>query len=177
MSTQISSSFLIRLISKIENNPSLIEKIEAIIADVFLTVKAGISLAQRIAAGNYDRENDFINESNFPHDPTTEGEWEFRLVHPNRNISSEDAVVECEKPDEKGPWEVGKLEHLNAFGEAFSEEQKKYPIVELGSVCKLDGNRLVAKLWYIGSLRYLDLSRWGGDWNPSYRFLSVRRVS
>lgn len=62
MDTQISSSFLVKLFSKITNNPALVEKIEALIADTVLVVKKGVSLAQRIVAGNYDWKNDSINK-------------------------------------------------------------------------------------------------------------------
>lgn len=161
MNTKISATFVAKLFSKIANNPALIEKIEAIIDDVFLTVKAGLSLTQRITLGNYDWKNDSINESNFPHDPTTVGEWEYRLIHPNRNISSEDAKTLCESDG----WQAAKLEHLLAFGEAFPEEQKRFPIVALGSVCELGGYRHVAELWYSDDKRRLVLNYWYGDWS------------
>lgn len=171
-----------QIIGLMDDSYEVVKKVKKEITDVgtvlnnILTVKPNLTLAKRITNGNYDWKNDSINESNFSHDPITIGEWEFRLIHPNKSISSEDAVIECEKPDEKGLWEAGKLEHLLAFGEAFPEEQKKFPIVALGSVCRLGGRRHVPGLWCGGGGRRLPLDIWNGDWNSDYRFLSVRKI-
>jgi hypothetical protein len=137
-----------------------------------ITVLSGLKLTERIARGKYGSVNSDINEKRFPHDVTTVGEWEFKLAHPNRSISSEDA----KKESEAGGWSSAKAEHLFAFGEAFPEEQRKYPIVALGSVCEVRGSRRVLALWDDGGKRGLGLSWWCGGWRPFCRFLVVRKV-
>ncbi len=138
-----------------------------------ITVKPNLTLAVRIADGKYDWTNDNITEGKFPNDPTTIGEWEYRLIHPNQNTSSETANTLCEADG----WQAAQLEHLLAFGEKFPEKQKAFPIVSLGSVCELDFGRHVPELWFNGYERKLNLNYWHCSWGSSYRFLSVRKIS
>lgn len=173
MNTQQILDFFAKLTAKISQDSSLIEKIEALIKSVTIFVIPDLTLAQRISSGNYDWKNDNIIEENFPHDANTVGEWEYRLIHPNKDISSEDAKALCESDG----WQAAKLEHLLAFAEEFPEEQKKYSIVELGSVCELGNFRYVAALWYGVVKRGLGLYSRGGGWSSRCRFLSVRKVS
>lgn len=141
--------------------------------EVFNTiiVASGLALTERISLGSYDWVNGDINEKRFPHDATTIGEWEWKLVHLNRDISSDDAKLAVEVDG----FTCAKVEHLLAFGEAFPEEQRKYPIVALGSVCEVHGARRVLALWRDDSKRSLDLHWWDGDWCSGYRFLVVRK--
>ena len=139
-----------------------------------LTVLPNLTLAERIIAGNYGKGNvnSDIIEKRFPHDVTTIGEWEFKLVHPNRQISSADAKTESETDG----WTVAKAEHILAYGEAFPKEQQKYPIIELGSVCEVEGGRGVLVLWGGDGGRDLDLHWWRAVWLAGCRFLVVRKV-
>jgi len=61
------------------------------------------------------------------------------------------------------------------YGAKKPEEQRKYPIVALGSVADIGGCS-VAYLDVDGdSKRYLDLDRFFCAWDASYRFLAVRK--
>lgn len=137
-----------------------------------ITVASDLALEQRIALGKYVWINSDINEKRFPHDTTTVGEWEYDLYYPNRDISSEDAVASAEVDG----WIVAKAEHLLAYGESFPEEQRKYPIIALGSVCEVGGYRCVLGLWDVDGRRRLCLSYWSGGWGSDCRFLRVRKV-
>lgn len=137
-----------------------------------ITVVSNLTLEQRIALGKYGWRNSDINEKRSPHDVATIGEWEYDLYHPNRDISSEDAVVGAEVDG----WIVAKAEHLLSFGESFPEEQRKYPIIALGSVCGVGDGRHVLGLWVDGSGRRLVLRCWSDDWDSRVRFLRVRKV-
>ncbi|MCX6786409.1 MAG: hypothetical protein NTU85_01140 [Candidatus Kaiserbacteria bacterium] len=147
-------------------------------SDTFrLTVDHNKSLAEMIAAGRYDWTNDDITAKRFP--ITGEGlvEFEARYFHFDRNISSEDAVKKIEQTDKENPWMSAKIEHLLAFGEKFPEEQRKFPIVALGSVAGVRGDRGVPCLGRDGSRRGLGLHWWSNDWGSGCRFLAVRKVS
>ncbi len=135
-----------------------------------IIVQPDLPLATSIAAGKYDHVDKNLTEQNFPYDPSSVGEWEWRLVHFGRNKSSEAAVTAAEVDG----WIVAKLPHLLAFGAQYPEEQRKYPVVALGSSCTVDGDRRVPSLWSGDVQRNLRFSFWNGDWNDSYRFLVVR---
>ena len=139
------------------------------------TVDYSQSLEQMIAAGHYDRVNDDITAKRFP--IKGEGVVEFEARYFHRNISSEDVVKEIESADTKNPWMPAKIEHVLAHGATYPEEQSKFPIVGLGSVAEVDGGRFVPYLSKGGSGRGLHLYWWNFDWDPSFRFLAVRKVS
>lgn len=66
-------------------------------------------------------------------------------------------------------------EELLGFAEKYPDEQRKYPIVALGSEAGVSGHRLVAYLWHGDDGRGLGL-HWVGDvWDGRYRFLAVRK--
>ena len=137
-----------------------------------ITVLQNITTLERIAIGKHEWKNPEITNKRFPHDPMTVGEWEYDLYHPNRIISSDDAKSGAEVDG----WLVAKAENLLALGQAFPEEQRKFPIIALGSVCEGDGSRRVLGLWSSASERSVNLYYWRGGWDPDYRFLRVRRV-
>ena len=138
-------------------------------------VDYGMSLDEMIAAGNYDWKNDDLNAKRFPIVGTGRVEFEDTIFHFDRYISSEDAVKEIIAADPKNPWEPGKIENILAYGAKNPEEQRKFPIVGLGSVGEVNGDRLVSCLNRNDSKRDLDLRWWGAGWNASYRFLGVRK--
>ncbi|MCX6786943.1 MAG: hypothetical protein NTY93_00210 [Candidatus Kaiserbacteria bacterium] len=155
-----------------------IPKLETDMPEIFrLTVDYGQSLEQMVAAGHYDLKNDDITAKRF----TIKGEgiiqFEAHYFHFNRTISSDDAVKEIEKSDTANPWSAAKIEHVLSHGATFPEEQRKFPIIGLGSVAEVDGDRNVPCLDRDGSYRRLDLNWWSDDWDPNYRFLAVRKVS
>jgi hypothetical protein len=147
-------------------------------SDVFrLTVDYGQSLERMIDAGQYDWKNDDITTKRFP---TTEKgivEFEGRYFHFNQNISSESAVEEIESADTANPWSPAKIEHLLSHGKTFPEEQRKFPIIGLGSVAWIGGGRGVPALREVDSKRNLSLNWSGYGWLPISRFLAVRKVS
>ncbi len=142
--------------------------------DVFrLTVDYGQSLEQMIAAGHYDWKNSDINAKLFPIEGQGNVEFEAKIFHFNRGISSGSAIGAIEDAH----WEPAKIEHLLAFGEKYPDEQHKFPIVVLGSVAEVRGGRGAPCLSRGGSRRRLDLIRFDEDWDAYDRFLAVREVS
>jgi hypothetical protein len=143
---------------------------------IYLAVDYGRTFKEMIQAGAYDWKNDNITPKNFPITGSGKDEWEFDLVHPNRDISTEDAHKETAKDsDPANPWIDAKIEHLLAFGEAFPETQRKFPIVALGSVAEVSGKQHVPYLYKDGSKRNLNLTWYDLDWGARYRFLRVRK--
>ncbi|MES2203203.1 MAG: hypothetical protein V4474_02720 [Patescibacteria group bacterium] len=142
-----------------------------------LSVDYGQSLEQMIAAGNYDWKNDDITAKKFPVVGEGIEQFETRVVHFNRTISSEEAVEAIKNINAENPLEPAKIEHLLAFGAKYPEEQRKYPIIALGSVAEVLGDRGVPYLGRDDARRILGLHWWDFDWDDYYRFLAVRKLS
>lgn len=142
---------------------------------IILTVDYGLTLEQMIAVGNYDWKNDDLTDKRFPIKGDGVQEFEACLIHPNRSISSEDCIQLIKDTDKTNPWEPAQTEHLLAFGAKYPEEQRKFPIIALGSVGEVDGNRGVPCLDEDGSKRGLHLPWFGGGWRARCRFLAVRK--
>lgn len=139
--------------------------------DLQFFVDYGMTLEQMIAAGKYDWSNSDITAKRFPLTGTGKVAFEPKLFHFDRSISSEDAIKEMEKEG----FRPAKIEELLAYGALLPEEQRKYPIIALGSVAEIDGSRGVACLHRVGSERSLGLRWFDGDWDGCYRFLGVRK--
>ena len=144
-------------------------------AIVTYVVDCTLSLEEMIKAGNYDWVNSDITAKRFPIKSTGADEWEFKMFHFDRNISSENAVAGIKDDDAANPWQPAGIEHLLTYGKNNPEEQRKFPIVGLGSVGKVVGGRSVPGLGRFDSERDLDLYWWVDDWNANCRFLAVRK--
>ena len=134
------------------------------------------TLAEMIAAGKYDRKNDDINEKYFPIPKIPAGPVKvalnLELVHFNRFISSDEVIAELKK---RGLLPAT-LPELLAFGVAYPEKQREFPIVALGSVRQDWHGRSVPCLWGLSGGRHLDLLYFEVGWHDFYRFLAVREV-
>jgi len=103
--------------------------------------------------------------------------FEPKVFHFNRYTPSEDADEIIKADDRQTPWEPAKIEGLLAYGAKNPEEQRKYPIIGLGSVAKVRGGRYVPCLDGRDAERLLDLIWWGVGWVGVCRFLAVRKLS
>lgn len=141
--------------------------------DQFMTVNPDLAFAERIKRGNYGWTNSDLTEKKFPVTEDQYGEWEWKLFHFNRSISSEDAI----RLIQEDGFEPAQTGHILTFGEINPEEQRKYPIIGLGSVAVVDLDRHVPVLWDGVGGRRLDLYWFDDVWNDRCRFLGVRRRS
>src|SRR3990167_10054902 len=141
---------------------------------IVLSVDYGRSLDQMIAAGNYDWKNSDITAKRFPVVGNGIEQFEAKLFHFDRNTVSQDNVDAIKADDPANPWEPGKIEHLLAFGAKYPEEQRKYPVIALGSVAEVDGGRRVPCLDRDDAER--DLYWWVDGWDGYCRFLAVRKL-
>ncbi len=130
------------------------------------------TLPEMIRAGHYDWTNPDINEEKFTVDPrrfTTEGT---KVYHFNKWMSIEAVIAEMMKDG----YEPAFIENLLAYGAENPEEQRKYPIVALGSSCvSRDGDVVSPFLDRRVDGRGLDLDWLAGDWSESCRFLAARK--
>lgn len=141
-----------------------------------ITVDYGLSLEQMIAAGCYGWKNGDITAKHFPIKGNGTVTLETNLFDFSQTISSEAAVDAIAKADPRNPWRVAMIEHELAYGATYPEEQQKFPIIALGSSCRMGGDRFVPCLRRGVSERDLDLCCWDDDWNAVCRFLVVRPV-
>lgn len=140
-----------------------------------LSVDYSQTFEQMIADGHYDWKNDDITAKRFPLSGKGIEEMEFKEFHFDLDIESDDAKTRIEQEDRTNPWMPAKIEYLLAFGKKFPDKQRQYPIVALGSVCKVRSNRGVAYLVGHDVNRDLDLRRWDDRWGRICRFLAVRK--
>jgi hypothetical protein len=138
-----------------------------------IAVDHDMSLEDMIAAGKYDWVSDGITSERFPVEGSGTKKFQAKLFHFDRFISSEDAAAAMRKENFMPAGHV----HGLAFGAAFPDEQRKYPIACLGSSGRVFGCRGVVCLYRSGDGRRLNLGGWGGDWYGTWRFLAVREVS
>jgi hypothetical protein len=128
------------------------------------------SIAESLTAGKYNWTNPSITDANFPSKEEGEREVEFGLFHFNKTTKSDDNVAQMKKEG----FRPATMKELLAFGEKNPEEQRKYPIIALGSVAELDGDRPVGCLYGGGSGRIVRLGYYDGGWDDDCRFLGVR---
>ncbi len=162
---------------KILGLPVTEKNVGAALALQSLTVNYDLSLEAMIQSGRYDWVNSDITAERFPLNGIGTQKFEYKLFYFGRDISSKKVVYAIETEDKCNPWSPAKIEHLLAFGVQKPEEQRKYPIVGLGSVCEVRGHRRVAFLGRDAVERNLRLSWWDGAWPGDWRFLAVRKVS
>lgn len=123
-----------------------------------------------IAAGNYDRVNPNITKARFPVPENLVLDSETKMFHFNRDISSDDAIAEMGKD-----WRPATFYELLDYGIKNPEEQRRYPIVALGSLAVVGGAPRVACLDGNVSERDLDLRGFALGWGRGSRFLAVRK--
>ncbi len=144
-----------------------------------IVVDYSMTLEQLIAAGKFDWLNNDINSDQFPVKGEGKAEYETKLFQFDGNISSENAVIKIKEFDPANPWEPAKIEHLLAFGSKYPDEQRKHPILALGSVGNptFFGKRNVPYLYRRVTGRSLHLDWWSNEWHPFYQFLAIRKKS
>jgi hypothetical protein len=135
-----------------------------------LVVNCGLSLPEMIAPGHYDWVNLDITAEHFPITETGVKGIVVATLGFGRDISSqEDGVKELQK---RGMNRPATLAELLAYGARHPEEQRKHPIVALGSIVEMYGTRGVPCLYGSRYLRGLDIV-WDNPLGVHYRFLAV----
>lgn len=138
-----------------------------------LRVDFSLSLQEMIALGKYGWVNSDITPSNFPLTGKGLDEVEYKIYHFDKEMKTK----QVEDQMEKDGYKPGKIWHLLSFGAQNPEEQKKYPIIALGSSVGLCGFWRVPFLDFGGGGRRLSLYCRDGVWSGGCRFLAVRKPS
>ena len=96
----------------------------------------------------------------------------FEYVNMGRDASTEEVLEEMDRLNLRPAL----YEELLSFGAKNPDEQRKFPVVALGSVCRRSNGILYVAYLYGGdSERGLGLSGVGSKWYGGCRFLAVRK--
>ncbi len=135
-----------------------------------LVVNHNLTVADMVAAGNYDKVDFRITEANFPKTGTGEVQVSAELIHLNRFISRSEAISEIDRLG----FRPATIHELLDFGSKYPHIQREFVIVALGSFCWDHTDLCVAYLSkFCSSLRGLGV--WRGSWYKDDRFLGVRK--
>ena len=133
-------------------------------------VNYDLSVEKAVKAGKYYWKDDDITDKNFPPKRSGSAEIDIQLVNFNKNMSSEDVLKELDKMGLR----PAELPELLVLGTKYPNEQKRYPIIALGSVWRdLDGDCYVPFLFGGGSERELYLIYLGHGLSACCRFATV----
>jgi len=109
-----------------------------------LLVKPNLTLQERISAGKYYSSNKEITERLFPHDPSTVGKWEWKLIPCSIFTPFDSAKKICEEDG----WQAAKVEHLLSLGEMLSIHGKgEMVILPLSSSLRSEKSIHSPALW------------------------------
>ena len=136
-----------------------------------IEVDYSLTLEQMIAEGEYDWVNSDITSTRFPIVGTGKVGLEGQLEHYGRNMSSDAVLADL---DQKG-LRPATIAEILAFGAKYPELQRQFPIVALGSVASVSGDRDVAYLCRHDRHRSLRLCCFGDVWDAGSRFLVFRK--
>lgn len=136
-------------------------------------VDFGKSFEEMVAAGRYDWSDPNFTPERFPIVGSGTVATDAKLFHFGRDMKS-DAV---ERELAAAGYRSATLAELLAFGAAFPEVQRQFPVIALGSVSWVGGVRRVPALGWRGAERRLDLPWNVHDWLGLCRFLAVRLVA
>jgi len=134
-----------------------------------VTVDYGKNVEDGVKAGYYDWACSKITSERFPTEWKRTAKIEVELIHFNRSISTDEALLELDRMG----YRPVELHELLAFGEKYQEIQREFPILALGSVFR---NRCVV-LGLNGdkTRRYLNLFVEEHDCAENCRFAAVRK--
>lgn len=116
--------------------------------------------------------NSNINDQNFPEAQKPDEDKPINLVNFGIYLSSEDVSKNLDELDLKSAT----TKELLSVSIAHPDEQRKHPIVALGSVWQnYYGNRYAPVLDEYSDERSLDLNYWDGDWDDRWWFAAVSK--
>jgi hypothetical protein len=151
----------------------LIVGAKKILKDIFsVRTNYDLSIKDLVKACDLNWANDDITDEHFVVTKVGQEESKFVYVHLDRLVTTRE-VLEYMKENNLQPADI---KQLLSFGKQNPDEQRKHPIVELGSVwVHSHGNRHVAFLYGNDGQRRLALSYAypDGQWDEDYRFLAV----
>lgn len=165
-------------LAKVRKNSQLAKKIAEMIMNFGKEVKQG-ELAQSYVElfnllkelGRFDYKNDDITPEHFPNEvlPSIDALMGAQVVHLGRSASTTDVEEHLKKLHLR----PATFFELLLWAILHPEEQRKYPIIALGSSWASARGALVAFLCGYAAGRDLDLVCVAGVWNGDCRFLAL----
>ncbi len=134
------------------------------------------TLEDMILAGKYDWRNRILTADHFLVNGKGQVEFEHTIFHFDEEMSSRDARVQIMATERENPWLPARTENLLMYGAKNPDEQRKYPIVALGSVGLVYGRLQSPCLDIHDQKRNLDLLHINPVLDSLKRFLAVREV-
>jgi len=124
-----------------------------------------------LAAGKYDWVSPDLTDEHFPpkQHGTTKVHLELLTFGLDRVVSNSDAQIELRRRR----ITPASIEHLLALGETHPGEQRKYPIVALGSIATIHDYRCVPFLAMDGSSRFARILALEDEWSSPMHFLVI----
>ena len=137
-----------------------------------VTIGGYKSLEDAIEAGRYDEINPMIDSEYFPLSRNEQKkDIEITLIYRDKYERSQDLIDEMDKVG----YRSATHEELLALGAQYPELQRGFPIIELGAVVCIGGDRHVIVLSYLDCERKLGLYWIDTKWPQSCRFAFVRK--
>ncbi|MBI2175392.1 MAG: hypothetical protein HYU35_01525 [Parcubacteria group bacterium] len=140
-----------------------------------ISVDYGRSVEDAVKAGRYDLANPDITSLHFPTKRKgTTAEVGVELIHFSRVISNNEVLCELDRMG----YRPAEFHELLAFGEKYTEVQREFLIVALGSVWQSrSGHRFVLCLSRVGSWRCLGMVCIENDFDGLCQFAAVRKAA
>lgn len=161
------ADILQRIVDKVDASSSFTYGY-TLIAVSKMVVNNSRSIDASVKAGCYDYVDCDVSDKNFPSNQTGEQEVKTAMFYFGQNMSSSGVIAAM---NEAG-FRPSTMKELLAYGEKNPDEQRKYPIVELGSVA----SKSVGCLCSNTGRRDLCLGCFDGVWYDHFRFLAVLKA-
>jgi len=129
------------------------------------------TLAQYLASGAYDWVNEDIKKCWILSRAVPDGKQEAILLYYNKSMTSQEVLDDMERQGLR----PGTDRELLELGVQHPDLQRKFPIVELGTMIEFSGGQRVLFLYGLSSVRFLYLDWFGSDWYGYCRFISFRK--
>ncbi len=136
-----------------------------------LFVEPDLTSEERIERGNYIRWLSNFSSRPFAVTEDQYGQWEWKIFGWSRAIY----FPEARELIKKDGFEPAKMGHIFAFGEQYPEEQRKHPIIGLGTFALIFLQQHVPVLYHYENRRNLYTRGFIGDCRDDDCFLGVKR--
>lgn len=136
-------------------------------------VDYGIGIDNTVRLGRYGWVSPNITSANFQASQKGTAVVVVRLEHFDRFISSKEIL----RSFKKRGLRPAELHELLAFDRKYSHDQRKFPVVALGSVWRhpIGSDQVACIVWGDQWGKALSLAWFAGDWKEVCRFAAVRK--
>ena len=149
---------------------------ETDVSRLSISVDYDLPLQYMLSAGHYDFINEGIAEWRFPNSENGFVQYEAKLFHFDRGVTSPEAMHLIRSDNDSHPWEPANAYHLAAFGATYPELQRTLWIAAPDPLCDHTSICYIPVLFRIKEKRIMGLWPFVNVWTSYYRFLAVRKV-